>query len=57
MALDIGVDLQLQIYILAAVFGIISIIFIFFMAGICGQLSKIKRQQRKLHFDHVGQIT
>lgn len=47
-----SVDLQLQLYILAGVFGLISIILVFFMAGICGQLSSIKKQQRKLHFDH-----
>lgn len=45
-----GVDLQIQIYILAGVFGLVSAIIIFFLAGICGQLSKIKRQQR----DQIG---
>lgn len=52
-----GVDTQLQIYILGGVFGLICIIIIFFLAGICGQLSKIKQQQRKLHFDHNDQLT
>lgn len=55
--MDIGVDLQLQIFILAGVFGLITIILIFFLAGVCGQLSKVKRQQRKLHFDNIGRIT
>lgn len=45
-----GVELQIQIYILAGVFGLVSIIIVFFLAGICGQLSKIKRQQR----DQIG---
>lgn len=55
--MDIGIDLQLQIFILAGVFGLIFIIIIFFLAGICGQISKIKRQQRNLHSDSIGQIT
>lgn len=50
-----GVDLQLQIYILASVFGAISIILIFFLAGVCGQLSKVKRQQQKLYLEQLGQ--
>lgn len=52
---SIGVDLQLQIYILASVFGAISIILIFFLAGVCGQLSKVKRQQQKLYLEQLGQ--
>lgn len=45
-----GVDLQIQIYILAGVFGLVFVIIVFFLAAICGQLSKIKRQQR----DQIG---
>lgn len=53
MSLDIGVDLQIQIFILAGVFGFIFILIVFFLAGICGQLSKLKRQQRKLLADRT----
>lgn len=43
-----AVELQLQIYILAAVSGAIMTLFIFFLAAICGNISKLKRQQREL---------
>lgn len=56
MSLDIGVDLQIQIFILAGVFGLIAILLVFFLAGVCGQLSKLKRQQRKLQANHAGSI-
>lgn len=56
MSLDIGVDLQLQIFILAGVFGFIAIMLVFFLAGVCGQLSKLKRQQKKLQADRSGPI-
>lgn len=52
---SIGVDLQLQIYILAGVFGLISIILVFFLAGVCGQLSKVKRKQHTLSLEQLGQ--
>lgn len=48
-----GIELQLQIYILAAVFGVITIVIVFFLAGICGQISKIKRRQRKHHYERI----
>lgn len=57
MATDIGVDLQLQLFILAAVFGMIFLIIIFFLAGICGQISKIKRQQHKQLQSNNNNIT
>lgn len=52
-----NVDLQIQIYIVAGVFGFISVMLIFFMAGICGQISKLKRQQRKLEIDQIANNT
>lgn len=43
-----GVELQLQLFILAAVFGGVSVLFIFILAAVCGSISKLKRQQREL---------
>lgn len=40
-------DLQLQIYMLAGVFGLISVLLIFIMAAICGKLEKLKREARQ----------
>lgn len=50
---NMGVDLQLQIYILSGVFSLIFIIIIFFLAGICGQISKLKHEHLKTNCDHM----
>lgn len=42
-----NIDLQLQVYFLAGVFGIVSTILIFFMAAICGRLEKLKKESRR----------
>lgn len=50
-----GVDLQIQIYMLAGVFGGICSILIFFLAGVCGNISKLKRQHRELERNYMAQ--
>lgn len=40
-------DLQIQIYMLAGVFGGVSILLIFIMAAICGKVEKLKRKLRE----------
>lgn len=43
-----GIELQVPIYIVAGVLSGVCTMLIFIMAGICGQISKLKRQQREL---------
>lgn len=40
------IDIQLQIYMLAGVFGTITVLLILIMAAICGKLEKLKRETR-----------
>lgn len=42
-----NIDLQLQIYFLAGIFGIVCTILIFFLAAVCGKLEKLKRENRQ----------
>lgn len=51
--MDTVVDLQVQIYILAGLFGGVCIMLIFIMAALCGKVSKLKRQQRELQLSSV----
>lgn len=49
--------LEVQFYLAAAVLGTVCVLLIFFMAGVCGALSKLKRleRQRQAEFEkHVA---
>lgn len=48
-----GIELQVQIYILAGVAGGICTMLIFVMAALCGKVSKLKRKQRELELGNI----
>lgn len=44
-----GVDLDIQLYIIAGVLGSVSVLLIFFLAAAFGNITKLKRQHRELN--------
>lgn len=50
-------SLEVQFYTAAAILGTVCVLLIFFLAGVCGALSKLKRldRQRQQEFEkHVA---
>lgn len=39
--------LEFQFYVAAAILGTVCVLLIFFMAGVCGAISKLKRLDRQ----------